>query len=114
MIIVTHGSRSFDDYSVFLRSMFTSLYMMQPEDKEFIIYSAGPLRINQMSEEYLNVSNFKARGIKTKLIKVNYDFVKNNYDKIDYIIYYCNKGEPIEGLINFAKEKNIENAVYRF
>jgi len=114
MIVVTHGSRSFDDYSVFLRAMFTSLSMMKQGDDTFVIYSVGPLRINQMSEEYINVSNFKARGIKSKFLMVNEKFVKDNIDSVDYLTYFCNKGEPFSDLIEFADSVGTENAVYRF
>ena len=112
--MVTQGSRNFNDYSVFLRAMFTSLSMMDPSDKTFIIYSAGPLRINQMSEEYINVSNFRSRGIKAKFMRVNEDFIKANIDDIDYVTYFCNKGEPIGNLISFAEENNVEVGPYRF
>ncbi len=115
MIVVTQGSRNFDDYSVFLRAMFTSLSMMPNDDKSFSVYSVGPLRVNQMSEEYINVSNFRARGIKSRFMRVNEDFVKNlDPTSINYLIYFCNKGEPIAGLIDYAEENNIENGVYRF
>lgn len=114
MVIVTHGSRNFDDYSVFLNTMLFALKRLDRDDKEFTIYSAGPVRVNQMAEEYLNVSNFKARGIKTKLLKINYDFVKQNHEKVDYLFYFCNKGEPIKGLIDFAEANGIQNYVYRY
>jgi len=114
MIVVTQGSRNFNDYSVFLRAMFTSLSMIQPDDQTFTIYSIGPLRINQMSEEYINVSNFKARGMKAKFMRVNEDFVKTNIDSVNYLTYFCNKGEPVGGLVDFAEEKDVEVGVYRF
>lgn len=114
MIVVTQGSRTFNDYSIFLRAMLTSLSMMQPGDKEFTLYSVGPLRINQMSKEYINVSNFKARGIKARVMMVNEDFVKSNIDSVDYVTYFCNKGEPISGLIDFAEENGIEVGPYRY
>ena len=114
MIVVTQGSRTFNDYTVFLRAMLTSLSMMQPDDKEFTIYAVGPVRINQMSEEYINVSNFRARGIKAKFMRVNEDFVKKNIDKVGYVTYFCSKGEPIAGLIDFAEENGVEAGPYRY
>ena len=114
MIVVTQGSRTFSDYSIFLRAMLTSLSMMDPEDKEFTIYAVGPVRVNQMSEEYINVSNFRARGIRAKFMRVNEEFVKNNIDKVDYVTYFCTKGEPISGLIDFAEENNVEVGPYRY
>lgn len=114
MIVVTQGSRNFNDYSVFLRAMFTSLSMMKDGDDTFVIYSVGPLRINQMSEEYINVSNFRARGIKAKFLKVTEDFVKDNILDIDYVTYFCNKGEKFSNLVDYAEDNLVENAVYRF
>ena len=114
MILAIQGTRTFDDYSVFLRAMFTALTMKASEDKEFVIYTAGPLRINQMTEEYINVSNFRARGIKARFLKVTEQFIRERIDSVDYVVYFCSKGEPFGSILDYAEEHNVENAIYRF
>ena len=114
MILVTQGSRTFNDYSIFINAMFRVLSRMEPDDKEFHIYSVGPLRVNQMSEEYLNVSNFRARGIKTKMMRVNESYVRDHMSNIDYVAYFCAPGEPVSSLIDLAEERGIGNGIHRF
>jgi hypothetical protein len=46
MIVAVQGTKDFDDYSVFIRAMGVAMCSMPDSDKEFVIYSAGPARIN--------------------------------------------------------------------
>ena len=57
MIVAIQGSKTFNDYTVFLRAMGTALSMMPTEDKELFIYSAGPAHINEMGMEFTNISD---------------------------------------------------------
>ena len=45
MIVAVQGTNDFDDYNIFIRAMGVALSTMQEDDKEFVIYSAGPARI---------------------------------------------------------------------
>ena len=47
-------------------------------------------------------------------MRLNEDFVRKNIDRIDYVTYFCNKGEPISGLIDFAEENGVEVGPYRY
>jgi hypothetical protein len=116
MIVVIQGSKSFNDYSVFLRAMGTSLSMMQEEDKEFLIYSAGPSVINSMGLEFSNISerSLKARGIKIRLFKIPPSWVKENIHSIDYLAYFSKPKEPVSSLVDLAESKDIEVGVYRY
>lgn len=116
MIIGVQGSRNFDDYSVFLRAMGTSLSMMDPEDKFFTIYSAGPARINSMALEFANVSerSLKARGIRIKVQKVPDYFIKDNIGEMGYFAYFSKPKEPVSDLVSYAEGKDAEVGVYRY
>lgn len=116
MIVVIQGSRSFDDYSVFLGAMGRSLAMMKEDDKEFLIYSAGPKRINEMALEFSNISerSLKARGIKIRMYKVPPSWVKQNMHGIDYFAYFCKPKEPATDLVEFADSKDVEVGIYRY
>lgn len=110
------GSRNFSDYNVFLRAMGTALSSMDRNDKEFIIYSAGPININSMGMEFSNIAerSLKARGIKIKLNKVPPSWIKTNIKDVDYFAYFSKPKEPVSDLVDLAEAKDIEVGIYRF
>lgn len=116
MIVVVQGTRSFDDYPVFLRAMGTALASLEDEDTEFLIYSCGPHRINEMSLEFSNVSerSLKARGIKIKTIKVPQRWVETNINSVGYLAFFSKPKEPVSSLVDLADAKDIEVGVYRY
>jgi hypothetical protein len=115
MMVGVQASRNFNDYSIFLAGMAKALYSIKEgTDKEFTVFSAGPHRLNQMAEEYLNVSNFKARGIKTKLVRVPPNWFKKNHSVINHFAYFCNAKEPIPEIIRFIDGKDVPNFVHRY
>lgn len=116
MIVVIQGSKSFDDYSVFLRAMGTALSSMPEGDKEFTVFSAGPHNINTFGLEFINVSerSLKARGIKPKLVKVPPSWVKSNIYDVDYLAYFSKPKEPVPAIVELAEAKDIEVGVYRY
>jgi len=116
MIVAIQGSKTFNDYGVFLRAMGTALSMMKEGDKEFLIYSAGPSVINSMGLEFSNVSerSLKARGIRIRLFKIPPSWVKENIHSIDYLAYFSKPKEPVSSLVDLAESKDIEVGVYRY
>ena len=60
MIVAVQGTNKFNDYGVFIRSMGVAMSNMTEDDTEFIIYSAGPAKVNSFVSEFfrrfLNVS----------------------------------------------------------
>ena len=73
MIVAVQGTKEFNDYNVFLRAMSVALSGMKDGDNDFIIYSAGPSRINHFVSEFSNLSErgMKARGKKIKFKKIS-------------------------------------------
>jgi hypothetical protein len=116
MIVAIQGSKTFNDYAVFLRAMGTSLSMLEDGDKNFFIYSAGPSAINSMGLEFSNVSerSLKARGIKIKFFKVPPSWIKENIHSVDYLAYFSKPKEPVSNLVDLAESKDIEVGVYRY
>lgn len=116
MKIAIQGTNSFNDYPVFLRAMGVALAQMKDEDKEFIVFSSGPLVINQFALEFLNVTerSLKARGIKTRLVKVPPSHIKKIIHEISYLAYFSKPKEPVSELVDLAEAKDIEVGVYRF
>ena len=68
MMVVVQGTKDFNDYKVFLRSMGVALSNMKDDDKYFYIYSLGSKNVNNFVFEFCNLSerNMKARGKKIK------------------------------------------------
>ena len=115
MILGIQGTRSFDKYqSIFIRGMGRALSLMKDGDKEFIVYAAGTTNINSMAHEFVNVSNFKGRGIKAAVKPVPPKWIKENIHDFDMFLYFCSPKEPLSDLCEYADQK-IENAeAYRY
>ena len=116
MKIGVQGTKSFNDYSVFLRAMGTALSTIKSDDPEFIIYSAGPSNINSLAMEFSNVSErgFKARGIKIRLIKVPEGWMKENILSLEYFSFFSKPKENVSSLVDFADAKGVSVGVYRY
>lgn len=116
MIIGVQGTKNFDDYNIFLRSMGTALSDMTEQDKEFVVYSCGPHRINEMVLEFINVSerSLKGRGIKARYRKVYPKAMEKMIKDIDYFIYLSRPKEPVSELVDLAEAKDIEVGIYRY
>jgi hypothetical protein len=116
MIVGIQGTKSFDDYNIFLRAMGTALTMMKEDDKEFLIYTAGPANINSMCLEFSNISerSLKSRGIKIRTYKVPPKWVKDNILMIEYFAFFSKPKEAVSDLVKTAEAKDIDVAVYRY
>jgi hypothetical protein len=116
MIVGIQGTRSFSDYNVFLRAMGTALSMLPEDDKEFLIYAAGPAQINSMSLEFSNIAerSLKSRGIRIRTQKVPSRWVKDNITSLDYLAFFSKPKEPVSDLVDAAEAKDIEVGIYRY
>lgn len=116
MIVVVQGTKGFNDYSIFLSGMRSALIHLPDEDKQFTIFSAGPVNINSMAMEFINVTerSLKARGIRTKLVKVPPSWIETNHRDIDLLAYYALPKEPIPDMITRVGNKDVNVQVYRF
>ena len=116
MMVVIQGTRSFSDYNVFLRAMGTALSMLDNDDKEVSIYSAGPSNINSMGLEFCNISerSLKARGIRIRFNKAPVSWIRQNLNDADYIVYFSKPKEPVSDIIKLAEARDLEVGIYRF
>jgi hypothetical protein len=116
MIVAIQGTKTFNDYPVFLRAMGTALSEMKEDDKEFYIYSAGPAQINSMALEFSNVSerSLKARGIRIKMVKIPPSWIKQNVHSLGYFAFFSKPKEPVSPLVSYAESKDAPVGVYRF
>lgn len=116
MIVAIQATKTFDQYAVFLRAMGTALSQMNEEDKEIIIYSAGPANLNAMGLEFSNVSerSLKSRGIKIRFFKIPPSWIKENVHSLDYFAFFSAPKEAVSSLVSYAESKDINVGVYRF
>ena len=116
MIIGVQGSRNFSDYQIFLRAMGTALSMLSQDDKEIVIYSAGPANINTMAMEFVNITerSIKGRGLKMRMQKAPASWLRSNHSMVDYFIYLSKPKEPLSDLALYMERKGIELGVYRY
>jgi hypothetical protein len=86
---------------------------MKSDDKEINVYTAGTAGVNSMAQEFFNISenSLKARGIKTKLMKVPPTWISDNAESVDFFAYYSVPGEgkskAVEAVEAFDKEVRI-------
>lgn len=116
MIVAVQGTKQFDDYNIFLRSMSVALSEMKADDKEFIIYSAGPARVNSFVSEFSNLSErgMKARGKKIKFYNAAPSWISENINNINYFVYLSKPNEKKSRLVIDAELNNIEVGIFRY
>ncbi len=116
MIVVIQGTKRFDDYAVFLTGMRSALVHLDDDDKSFTVFSAGPANINAMAMEFINVTerSLKARGIKSKLVKVPPSWIEQHSHEIDLFAYYALPKEPIPEMVTAVSNKGVNVQFYRF
>lgn len=115
MIVGMQGSRNFGDYQIFMRAMGTILYDLDG-DNEIVVLSAGPHKVNDFAMEFFNISErtLKARGIKTKVVKMPAIALKERMHDLDYFLYFSLPKETESDLVREAQDKDIEVAIYRY
>jgi hypothetical protein len=116
MIVAIQGTKTFDDYQIFLRAMGTALRDLPEGDSEFLIFSAGPMRINAFGQEFSNISErtLKSKGIKIKLVKVPPSWIDSNLSSIDYFAFFSKPKETWSKQAQNAHDKDANLWVYRF
>lgn len=116
MIVAVQGTVNFNSYQIFLRAMGVALSGMKTEDKDFLIYSAGPANINSYVSEFSNVSEkgMKARGKKIKFYKVPASWIEENMESVNYLAFLSTPKEPTSKLVTSAEFKNVEVGIFKY
>jgi hypothetical protein len=116
MIVAVHGTNEFDDYQVFLRAMSVALSSMNDDDKEFLIYTAGPVKINSFVSEFCNLSErgMKSRGRKIKFFKAPVKWIEENMSYVNYLAFLSKPGQATSKLVSTAEINNVEVGIFRY
>jgi hypothetical protein len=96
--------------------MSVALSGMKQDDKEFIIYSVGPARVNNFVSEFSNLSErgMKARGKKIKFYNTAPSWLDQNMDQVNYFAFLSKPNETKSRLVATAELKNIEVGLFRY
>lgn len=116
MKVAVQGSKEFDDYAVFMRAMAVALSPLKGADKDIIIYTVGPRKVNNFVVGFVNLSEdgMKNRGMSIKQYSVAYQWLEDHLDEIDYFVYLSNEGERPSRLANMADLRDIEVGLFRY
>lgn len=116
MIVGIQGTSSFSDYNVFLRAMGVAMSGMSEDDQYFYVYSAGPVKINSMASEFVNLSErgMKMRGKKIKLYKVPSSWMEENMKEMNYLAFFSQPREQVSSLVKIAENNNVEVGIFRY
>lgn len=115
MIVVIQGSKEFEDYNVFMRSMAVALSSMG-DDKDIELVSAGPSLINKYVAGFANLSEdgMKNRGMKIKYYSVAHQWIETNIERVDYFIYLSKPNERPSRLVRIAEAVDCEVGLFRY
>lgn len=117
MKIAVNGTKGFDNYQIFLRAMRVVLSEMNKSgDKELVVYSAGPAKINSFAREFVNITerSMKSLGIKIRINNRPFSEIKNYVNDMDYIAYFCLPSENKNDLVTEAETADVEVGIYKF
>ena len=116
MIVAVQGTNDFDDYNIFIRAMGVAMSSMGEEDKEFVIYSVGPVRVNSFVSEFCNLSErgMKGRGRKIKFYKVTSSWLEQNINTVNYFVFLSRPKQINSKLVSVAELNNIEVGIFKY
>lgn len=116
MIIAVEGSKTFDDYEIFMRGMGVALSDLDPQDTQVEVWSAGPYKINSFTAAFCNSSEnyLKQKGIKIRFSKVAQSWLFHNVQSVDHVLFFCNPNERSSRLTAEAELGNIDVSIFRY
>ena len=116
MIIVVEGTKSFNDYEIFMRAMSVALSSVN-EDPEIQVWSVGPHKINNFTASFCNSSEnyLRQKGYKITFSKVNASWVIENMSYVNYYAFFSLPKEAISRLVSQAQlTEGCEVGIFRY
>lgn len=116
MIIAVEGSKSFEDYEIFMRAM--SVALSNPNiDSDIQVWSLGPHKVNSFTAAFCNSSeNFlKQKGFRIKFHKVTSIWVAENISYVNYFAFFSKPSEGTSRMTKLAEEtEGVEVGIFRY
>jgi hypothetical protein len=116
VIIAVEGTKSFNDYEVFMRAMGVALSSLN-SDSDIQVWSLGPHKINSFTAAFCNSSeNFlKQKGFRITFSKVNTSWMIENISHVNYFAYFSLPKENTSKLVKLAQEiEGCEVGIFRY
>ena len=115
MNIIVQGTKSFNDYSIFVRAMGVAMSDLE-DGEDFNIYTIGPTNINRFTAEFHNVveASMRARGRKIKFHRVPVTYVEENMEMFKWFGFFATPGEKLSHTFYEAQSTDMECAVFRY
>jgi len=116
MKVGIQGTNAFGDYNVFLRAMRVALSEIKEGDEEFLIYTAGPAKVNSFAMEFINITerSLKAQGIRTRVFKLPPKALKESIHTMDYFAFFSQPKESTSDLVREAEDKEVDVGIFRY
>jgi hypothetical protein len=116
MKIAVQGTEKFDDYNIFMRAMAVAMSMLSEDDKEILVYSVGPRRINGYVTEFCNITerSLKARGIKIRYQKIPLSWGEENISTFNYLAFLSKPKEYNSKLVAMAELSGVEVGLFKY
>ena len=115
MIIAVEGSKTFDNYEIFMRGMGVAI-SDATEGDTIEVWSVGPYRINFFTAAFCNsAENFlKQKGYRVKFSKVTPSWISQNISTLNHFAFFSNPNERPSRLTAEAELANIDVSIYRY
>jgi hypothetical protein len=116
MIIVVEGTKSFQDYDIFMRAMTVALSNING-DNEVQVWSVGPHKINSFTAAFCNSSEnyLRQKGMRISFSKVHYSWVVENIGYVNYFAFFSKQNENFSRLTMQAQEiEGCEVGIFRY
>jgi hypothetical protein len=116
MKIAVQGSRTFSEYSVFMRAMAVAMSDLTEGETLTIYTVGGPGKTNSFVAGFSNLSEdgLRARGMGIKFYRVAQAWLYHNLDQVDYFVYLSSPKEPLSLLAKQADKRGVEVGIFRY
>jgi hypothetical protein len=116
VIIAVEGTKSFEDYDLFMRGMTVAL--STPDiDSDIQVWSLGPHKINSFTAAFCNSSeNFlKHKGFRISFYKINSQWFLENISSVNYFAFFSLPKENISRIAKSIQDLNTcELGIFRY
>lgn len=115
MKMVVQGSKTFDDYSVFMRAMAVAMSDLAEGDT-LTVYTLGPSKVNSFVAGFSNLSEngLRARGMGIKFYRVAHAWAETNLKDMDYFAHLSKPNERVSPLARKADALGVEVGLFRY
>jgi len=116
VIIVVEGTKSFNDYDIFMRAMTVALSNIK-EDGEIQVWSAGPHKVNSFTAAFCNSSEnyLRQKGFKVSFHKVNATWIVEHINYVNYFAFFSKPNENTSRLTKLAQDtEGCEVGIFRY